>query len=91
MPAYEICYIDDSGNLARAFSVLFDNELRAKILAHAMKPSDCHQREGWEGDRLVYSRPEQIAEAGAAAIESVRRRPAVCQSAKAEPKVKPWA
>ena len=62
MPAYEICYIDDSGNLARAFSVLFDNELRAKIL-HAMKPSDCHQMEVWEGDRLVYSRPEQTADA----------------------------
>ena len=42
MPAYEICYIDESGNLARAFSVRFESELRAKILAHAMKPSDCH-------------------------------------------------
>ena len=63
MPAYEICYIDESGNLARAFSVRFDSELRAKILAHAMKPSDCHQLEVWDGNKLVYSRPEQNAEA----------------------------
>jgi len=59
MPAYEICYIDGSGNLARAFSVRFESELRAKILAHAMKPSDCHQLEVWDGNKLVYSRPEQ--------------------------------
>ena len=63
MPAYEICYIDDDGNLARAFSVLFESELRAKILAHAMKPSDCHQMEVWEGGKLVYSRPEHNADA----------------------------
>ena len=54
MPAYEICYKDDSGNLARAFSVKFDSELRAKILAHAMKPQDCRQLEVWDGDRLIY-------------------------------------
>jgi len=63
MPAYEICYKDDSGNLARAFSVRFDSELRAKILAHAMKPQECRQFEVWDGDRLIYCRPEQIADA----------------------------
>jgi hypothetical protein len=63
MPAYEICYKDDSGNLARAFSVKFDSELRAKILAHALKPQECRQLEVWDGDRLIYSRPEQIADA----------------------------
>ena len=59
MPAYEICYIDDQGNLARALSVVFESELRAKILAHAMKPAECHQLEVWDGNRLIYSRPEQ--------------------------------
>jgi hypothetical protein len=59
MPAYEICYIDGQGKLARAFSVKFDSELRAKILAHAMKPAECRQLEVWDGDRLIYSRPEQ--------------------------------
>ena len=63
MPAYEICYKDDSGNLARAFSVKFDSELRAKILAHALKPQDCRQLEVWDGNKLVYSRPEQLVDA----------------------------
>jgi len=63
MPAYEICYLDNQGKLARALSVVFDSELRAKILAHAMKPAECRQMEVWDGDRLVYSRPEQTADA----------------------------
>jgi hypothetical protein len=63
MPAYEICYIDNQGRLSRAFSVVFDSELHAKILAHAMKPAECRQMEVWDGDRLIYSRPEQTADA----------------------------
>jgi len=59
MPAYEICYIDIEGKLARAFCVVYDNDLRAKIVAHAMKPAECRQMEVWDGDRLIYSRPEQ--------------------------------
>ena len=58
MPAYEICYIDDRGKLSRTFSVVFDNEMRAKILAHAMKPAECRKFEVWEGDTLIYRRPE---------------------------------
>ncbi|MBL6853048.1 MAG: hypothetical protein ISS15_09660 [Alphaproteobacteria bacterium] len=58
MPAYEICYLEEDGALACAFSVQFDNEMRAKILAHAMKPTDCHRMEVWRGRELVYARPE---------------------------------
>jgi hypothetical protein len=58
MPAFEICYLEDDGALACAFSVQFDDEMRAKILAHAMKPHDCHTLEVWCGKELVYRRPE---------------------------------
>ena len=58
MTAYEICYLEEDGSLACAFSVVFDSEMRAKILAHAMKPVTCHTIEVWRGKELVYRRPE---------------------------------
>ena len=58
MNAYEICYLEIDGSLACAFSVQFESEMRAKILAHAMKPADCHTLEVWQGRDLVYRRPE---------------------------------
>ena len=58
MPAYEICYLEEDGSLGCAFSVVFDGEMRAKILAHAMKPADCHTLEVWQGKELIYRRPE---------------------------------
>jgi hypothetical protein len=57
MPAYDICYLEEDGSLACAFSVQFDSEMRAKILAHAMKPAECRALEVWHGRELVYSRP----------------------------------
>ncbi len=56
MPAYDICYLEEDGALACAFTVQFDSEMRAKILAHAMKPADCHRLEVWSGRELVYHR-----------------------------------
>ena len=53
MPAYEICYIDLEGKLAHSFCVVYENDLRAKIVAHAMKPAACRQMEVWDGDRLI--------------------------------------
>ena len=58
MPAYEIYYIDNTGDVACAFSVQFEDVLRAKILAHAMKPADCREMEVWASGTLVYRRPE---------------------------------
>ena len=58
MTAYEICYLEEDGALACAFSVQFETEMRAKILAHAMKPAECHRLEVWRGKELVYARPE---------------------------------
>jgi hypothetical protein len=40
MPAYEICYRDDHGALTYKFSADCDDDQRAKILAHAMKPEN---------------------------------------------------
>jgi hypothetical protein len=58
MTAYEICYLEVDGALGCAFSVQFDDEMRAKILAHAMKPPSCRTIEVWRGKELVYRRPE---------------------------------
>ncbi len=58
MPAYDICYLEDDGALACAFSVVFESEMRAKILAHAMKPTECRTLEVWQGKELIYRRPE---------------------------------
>jgi hypothetical protein len=58
MPAYEICYLEADGTLGCAFSVRFESAMRAKILAHAMKPANCQRLEVWQGRELIYSRPE---------------------------------
>ena len=63
MPAYDICYLEEDGALACAFTVHFESEMRAKILAHAMKPADCHQLEVWHGKTLIYRRPEAVLDA----------------------------
>ncbi|MEI9995760.1 MAG: hypothetical protein WDM91_14285 [Rhizomicrobium sp.] len=63
MPAYEICYLEEDGSLACAFSVQFETEMRAKILAHAMKPADCRVLEVWSGKELIYRRPEDRLDA----------------------------
>jgi hypothetical protein len=60
MTAFEICYLEDDGTLACAFSVQFEDVMRAKILAHAMKPPSCHVIEVWRGQELVYRRPEDM-------------------------------
>ena len=63
MPAYDICYLEEDGALACAFTVQFESEMRAKILAHAMKPADCHRLEVWHGKAMVYRRPEAVLDA----------------------------
>ena len=73
MPAYEICYLEEDGALACAFSVQFETEMRAKILAHAMKPADCHRLEVWRGKDLVYVRPEIDEALDRAALLAHRR------------------
>lgn len=69
MPAYDFCYLDASGVLTCSFSAHCDNDQRARILAHAMKPPGTQKRarhgwmpggrrlEVWNGPTLVYVRP----------------------------------
>jgi hypothetical protein len=63
MPAYDICYLEEDGALACAFTVQFETEMRAKILAHAMRPAECHRLEVWRGKEMIYSRPEDAHDA----------------------------
>ncbi|HEY5238609.1 MAG TPA: hypothetical protein VIJ62_09535 [Rhizomicrobium sp.] len=59
MTAYEICYLNNDGSLAAMLSAMCEDELRAKILAHAMKLSGTKQIEVWDGRTLIYARPER--------------------------------
>ena len=56
MPNYEICYRDDHGSLAAKVVLPCPDELRVKILAHAMKEREYKTLEVWDGDTLVYER-----------------------------------
>jgi hypothetical protein len=60
MPAYEICYLDEGGDLTYKFSADCDDDQRAKILAHAMKVPSAKKLEVWSGPMLIYSRPSVL-------------------------------
>ncbi|MBV9330312.1 MAG: hypothetical protein JOZ55_02040 [Alphaproteobacteria bacterium] len=61
MPNYEIVYLDEDGRLTFKFSTACDNEMRAKILAHAMKERQHKRLEVWNADSaLVYCRPANL-------------------------------
>jgi hypothetical protein len=62
MPAYEICYLDEEGDLTYKFSADCDDDQRAKILAHAMKLPSAKKLEVWSGEMLIYSRPSAVWE-----------------------------
>jgi hypothetical protein len=57
MPAYEIRYLDEGGDLTYKFSATCDNDQRAKILAHAMKLPSMKRLQVWSGEDLIYARP----------------------------------
>ncbi|MGB8364021.1 MAG: hypothetical protein ACLQUZ_16130 [Rhizomicrobium sp.] len=60
MPSYEISYRDLDGNLVEKFSVSCATPMQAKIMAHAMKAQPFTMIEVWQGDCLVYERPERL-------------------------------
>lgn len=59
MPHYEICYRNEDGSLAAKFTTPCPDDKRAKILAHAMKSREHKALEVWDGDTLVYERPDR--------------------------------
>lgn len=56
---YEICFRKADGSLARKISTACESELKAKILAHALREAGTAQLEVWAGETLVYARGEQ--------------------------------
>ena len=58
MPDYEICYLKTDGSLLGKFTAQCETEMQAKILAHAMRLDSSRGIEVWDGNELVYRRPE---------------------------------
>jgi hypothetical protein len=61
MPEYEITYRHDDGSLTAKIETQCATDKEAKILAHAMKVDGARQFEVWQGDTLIYSRPQTAA------------------------------
>ena len=59
MPSYDIRFLNDDGTLAAAVAAECANETKAKVLAHAMKNKDHARLEVWDGETLVYERPQR--------------------------------
>ena len=57
MPSYEICYLNDDGTLACTLAAMCSDDMRAKVLAHAMKLPGAKRLEVWSGATLIYARP----------------------------------
>ena len=62
MPAYEICYLDDEGTLTYKFLANCEDDGRAKVLAHAMKPPSAKRLEVWSGEALTYAKPSAMVQ-----------------------------
>jgi len=59
MPHYEINYLGEDGQLACKFAAQCDGDMRAKVLAHAMKEREFKSLEVWSGGALIYQRPHR--------------------------------
>jgi hypothetical protein len=70
MPAYEITYRHDDGSLTAKIETHCASDKEAKILAHAMKMDGARRIEVWQGDTLVYERPQSRAERVSVSVEN---------------------
>ena len=64
MPVYDICYLNDSGQLAYQFSADCDTDMAAKVTAHAMKMPSIKRFEVWRAHELIYARGAYYIENG---------------------------
>ena len=62
VPAYEINYRHGDGSLTAKIETHCASDKEAKILAHAMKMDGARQIEVWQGDILIYARPQDRAQ-----------------------------
>lgn len=60
VPSYEIYYREQDGTLVEKFSVECATPMQAKIMSHAMKARPHAEIEVWQGEALVYERPERF-------------------------------
>jgi hypothetical protein len=58
MNPYEINYLKHDGSLAAKFTTQCSDDTQAKVLAHAMKLDGARQIEVWQGQTLIYTRPQ---------------------------------
>ncbi len=58
MPSYEIRYSDAQGERLETFVVPCGGDKQARILAHAMRPRAARRIEVFDGDTLIYVRPD---------------------------------
>ena len=58
MPSYDIRYLNEDGSLAAEVAAELANDTQAKVLAHAMKAKSARRIEVWDGESLVYQRPQ---------------------------------
>ncbi len=71
MPSYEICYLDENGNLSLKFAATCSDAKRAKILAHAMKQPEHKRIEVWDERTLVYERPMHDVQAFGESLRAI--------------------
>ncbi len=60
MPSFDFLYRRHDGRLALKLTAACADGQHAKVLAHAMKVSESCQFEVWQGDTLIYERPEPV-------------------------------
>ena len=66
MPSYDICYLNEDGTLHTKIAADCDNDMQAKVLAHALQAKGSRRIEVWEGVTLIYERPLGLSAAAAA-------------------------
>ena len=59
MRDYEITYRHINGALTAKIETRCATDKEAKIFAHAMKVDGARQFEVWQGDTLIYARPQK--------------------------------
>lgn len=60
MPNYDIRYLDDAGTVKAKIATECENDMQAKVLAHALKTAGSKRIEVWDGPTLVYARPDRF-------------------------------